>query len=132
MFQSEPLPVPVTLVEGACVLPAGLAMKGWRLLKESAFWSAPHLLPYWRRYAWYKRLTLQRAPQPLSKAILIHHPWANNYIHWFSDCLQRLFAVEDYSAYPVLLPEEYQRFAEDSLQALGVQVVVKLSRQFYY
>lgn len=124
--------LPVQVVSDAIVLPAGLALKGWRLLKASSFWSAPHLLPYWRRYAIYKRLTLRQAPEKIPQAILIHHPWANNYAHWFGDCIPRLLAVRDCAQYPVLLPRDYQRFAFDSLAALGAKEIIPLEKTYRY
>lgn len=124
--------IPVHTVLDATVLPAGLALKGMRLLEPSAFWSTPHLLPYWRKYALYKRFFLRPAPEPIAEAILIHHPWANNYSHWFGDCIPRLLAVQNFAAYPVLLPEEYQRFTQDSLVALGAEKIIPLSRRYRY
>lgn len=124
--------LPVEVVSDAIVLPAGLALKGWRLLKASSFWSAPHLLPYWRRYALYKLLTMRAARERIPEAILIHHPWANNYAHWFADCIPRLLAVEGYQRYPVLLPEDYQRFAQESLIALGVKQIIPLKKIYLY
>ncbi|MCS7153750.1 MAG: glycosyltransferase family 61 protein [Bacteroidia bacterium] len=68
----------------------------------------------------------------IPEAILIHHPWANNYSHWFIDCMPRLLSVRGYEKYSVLLPSDYQRFAKDTLEALGVKAIIPLERRFYY
>ncbi|MCS6790452.1 MAG: glycosyltransferase family 61 protein [Bacteroidia bacterium] len=124
--------LPILYLEDVIVLPAGLVMKGWRLVPESFLWYIPHALAYWQRYSLYKRLTLRAFPEKLEEAMVIHHPWANNYSHWFADCLPRLLSVERYTSYPLLLPSNYQRFAWESLKALGVERILPMEPKYFY
>lgn len=127
------LPVfPVKEIPSAIVLPAGLAMKGWRLIRESTFWDLPHDYAYRQRYAWYKRLTLRKAPEKIPEAILIHHPWANNLVFWIGESLPRLLHVPNYQNLPVLLPEESWPFTRDTLHLLGVKEIIPLKKTYFY
>ncbi|MCS7188988.1 MAG: glycosyltransferase family 61 protein [Bacteroidia bacterium] len=124
--------LPILYVRNATVLPVGIVLKGWRLLRESCFWDRPHLVSYWQRYGIYKKLTLRRSAEDIEEGLLIHHPWSNNYTHWFADCLPRLLSVERYTELPILLPEEYQPFTRESLRALGVKKLIPLKRNLLY
>ncbi|MDW8135031.1 MAG: glycosyltransferase family 61 protein, partial [Bacteroidia bacterium] len=124
--------LPILYLEDVIVLPAGLVMKGWQLVPESFLWYVPQALSYWKRYSLYKRLTLRAFPEKIEEAMVIHHPWANNYAHWFADCLPRLLSVEQYTSYPLLLPIDYQPFTKESLKALGVEHILPMEQKYFY
>ncbi|MCS7297771.1 MAG: glycosyltransferase family 61 protein [Bacteroidia bacterium] len=132
MRRLERSSLPVLYLEDVIVLPAGLVLKEWRLVPESFLWYIPHTLAYWQRYSLYKRLTLRAFPEKLEEAMVIHHPWANNYCHWFVDCLPRLLSIERYTSYPLLLPSDYQPFAKESLKALGVEHILPMEKKYFY
>ncbi|MEN2992185.1 MAG: glycosyltransferase family 61 protein [Bacteroidia bacterium] len=125
--------LPTFLLREVTVLPNGLVLCGWRLHPASAFWDMPADLKYRRYYALYKLLTLPTYPEPIEKAIVIHHPWANNYVHWLTECLPRLhYAQAQAPDWPVLLPKDYPPFARESLEALGVTRIIEIESAYKY
>lgn len=56
-------------------------------------------------------------------AMLIGNPWCNNYYHWLTNCLPRVWFREQFSELarvPLLVPAHLSAFQADSLSALGV------------
>jgi len=76
-------------------------------------------------YAWYKYVREPRIRSSLPDLLLAHNHWSSGYHHWITEVLVKLkFApVENHT---IVVPEDYPRFAFESLEMMGASKVFKL------
>lgn len=70
----------------------------------------------------------------LSKGFWIFDDCSQNYFHWFTDSMTRMYMGDEFiPKYPILIPEKFAkiRFIVDSLSCLGLQTVVIKNDRFY-
>ena len=76
-------------------------------------------------YAWYKYLREKRISDAPSNLLLLHNHWSGGYYHWMNEVLVKLQFV-DLDSHTVIIPEDYPRFAHESLELMGVKNVLRL------
>ena len=107
--------LPVLTIAGCFVTHSGIALKRLRLVSESVFHGLdPSIMRHFYGYALYKYFTERRFRPTEPRLLLLHHHWGSGYHHWLTECLLKAQFV-DASQYVVLLPEDYPRFAIESL-----------------
>jgi capsular polysaccharide biosynthesis protein len=107
--------LPVVTVAACSVTHSGVALKRFRLVPESLPEGlTPRLTRHFYRYALYKYFTERRLRSTEPRLLLLHHHWGSGYHHWLTECLLKVQAV-DPSRYVVVLPEDYPRFARETL-----------------
>ena len=117
-------PLPVTVHGRSFVTHSGLGLRRFRLIPATSFENLPpRTAKHFKRYAVYKFLTEPRVRPTESNVLLLHNHWANGYYHWLTEVLVKLMIV-DVSRYAVLLPEDYPRFARESLDLFNCGTII--------
>jgi len=105
---------------------SGVVLKGFKLLKASIFDNVE--ISHFYKYGIYKKFTEKRIEIPTENNLIIHNHWSTGYHHWLTESLRRLLYI-DTSKYNLIIPEDYPKFAFDSLTAFKFKSIIKLPRR---
>jgi capsular polysaccharide biosynthesis protein len=97
----------------AFVSPYGMVFKSGRVVPESLYWGSADR---WPEGTFYKKILLARFRRIAGPCVVAHSPFYNNYYHWTTEALPRLFSVKDrlHNA-RVLVGGETQRFHAETV-----------------
>lgn len=119
-----------TLFKNITLIPSGIVLKNFLLIKNSVFDNVPK--KHFYLYAIYKYFTLQTKKLNLENAYIIHNHWSAGYHHWITESLTRLISVENYQNKTLVIPENYPKFAFESLRILGLKNINEISPNYKY
>ena len=106
----------------AYVSPLGLIFKNGSLVKESIFDMHKRNV---NSLTFYKKILFGKVKYINESCIVGHHAWYDNYGHWNSECLPRIFALKQYHKDSVLiLPEILKPYHEQILSFFDFKDVV--------
>jgi capsular polysaccharide biosynthesis protein len=109
-------------VSNAYVSPYGLAFKNGRLIKEVLYdMYAKSATPY----TFYKKIILRKVKTVADTCVLFHHGYYDNYYHWYTECLPRLFVLrEQLKDALIILPKKLKKFHLETLQWFELKGIV--------
>lgn len=101
-------------VSNAYVSPYGLAYKNGRLIKEVLYdMYAKSATPF----TFYKKIVLRKVKTVTEPCVLFHHGYYDNYYHWYTECLPRLFVLKEHLKDAlIILPKKLKKFHLETLQ----------------
>lgn len=95
------------------VSPFGLLFKNGFLVKEALYEMYANTA---NSLTFYKKILTNKVKTINDTCIVFHHAWYENYYHWYTECLPRLFALKKYHKNSVLiLPEDLKRFHHETI-----------------
>ncbi len=71
-------------------------------------------------------LSIPKKWRKIAKAIWVTDEWSDNYFHWMTDCLPRIWEGKELAPdSPILLPQSFEklRYVTDSLKLAGLEVI---------
>lgn len=71
-------------------------------------------------------LSLPKKWRKIPKGIWVTDEWSDNYFHWITDCLPRIWEGKELAPdSPILLPQSFEtrRYVTDSLRLVGLEVI---------
>lgn len=111
---------------GVYLCNSGVVLKGLRLIKASVFDNVS--ISHFYKYAIYKKLTEPSVIILHGNNLIVHNHWSTGYHHWLTESLRRLLYI-DPSKYNLIIPEDYPKFAFDSLDAFSFKTIIKLPKR---
>lgn len=115
---------PAVVVRSGLALPRFLTNLRTFIDNVSVNW---RLSVFFGSYTLYKTITEKKHLIWTHTATFIHNPWATGYYHWILDALTKLMVLEKtvgYSRLTLLIPDNYPRFAFESLALLAPELKI--------
>ncbi len=110
-------------VSNVYVSPFGLLFKNGFIIKE-ALYDGHKATPF----TFYKKFLTSNVRKISETCIVFHHAWYDNYYHWYTECLPRLFILKHHHQNSVLiLPEELKRFHNETIAFFDFKDIIYCS-----
>jgi capsular polysaccharide biosynthesis protein len=118
--------LPVRTHRRCYVTHSGIGVRRMIPMRDTLFEHLPRPMSrHLHLYAWYKYLRERRVRSASPNLLLLHNHWSGGYHHWLTEALVKLqFAPPE--THTVIMPEDYPRFAHESLVLLGVKRTLKV------
>jgi len=118
--------LPVVKYRNAYFTHSGIGLKNFKLLKETLFTNITkkHYRHFYK-YAFYKFFLGKNIRISGSNILLLHNHWSKGYHHWITECLIKVLLINP-SEYTLVMPNDYGKFAFDSLALFGFKDIIRL------
>jgi len=114
-------------LKNAYVTPYGNVYKGWRLIPESTYSMHTNSNHY---LSLLKKILLRRVVKVPGLSIVATHSWYDNYYHFTTECLPRLFSVKEYAAQAqLILHADAPAFVKEYIDLLDFKNVLYLKAE---